>query len=212
MKSPITNSRLKNAWRKHTVPHKTSNLIRDYVYLLCILINMTSVTCFMQRVPNSLKIHSRKVTEAKRAIQFQEQQIQMSHQFSSMRKSQVMVMTSPDDIINTAQKTEQQKDISGTIASNNVNETSTSSSRKRKKYTRKRPQTRSEQELMKIQQARKAKYEELRQKSEQTNIFAFESLFPDPVFDVETVNRDLYEVSNRDALAGKMGEKKKTWL
>lgn len=212
MKSPITNSRLKNAWRKHTVPHKTSNLIRDYVYLLCILINMTSVTCFMQRVPNSLKIHSRKVTEAKRAIQFQEQQIQISHQFSSMRKSQVMVMTSPDDIINTAQKTEQQKDISGTIASNNVNETSTSSSRKRKKYTRKRPQTRSEQELMKIQQARKAKYEELRQKSEQTNIFAFESLFPDPVFDVETVNRDLYEVSNRDALAGKMGRKKENMV
>ena len=201
---PIPNLRLKNSLRKHSVPQTSRKLLREYVYLFCILINVTSIAGFMTHVPSTLKIHCHKIPVAKRAIQFQ-QSMHISPHFSSMRKSQVMVMTSPDDIGQISQKAEEQNDDP-----NDVNANSRSQPRKKKKYTRKRPQTRSEQELIKLQQARKAKYEELRRRSEQTNIFAFESLFPDPVFDVETVNRDLFEVSNRDALAGKMGRKKES--
>lgn len=211
IKGPITtNLRLKNnsCFRTHSVPQKSLNLIREYAYLLCILINVTAITGFMQHVPNTLKIHSHNMPGAKRSMQFQQHQIQISPHFSSMRKSQVMVMTSPDDIGQISQKAEEHNNTSEIVSSKDVNGTSRSQTRKKKKYTRRRPKTRSEQELIQLQQARKAKYEELRQRSEQMNIFAFESLFPDPVFDVETVNRDLYEVSNRDALAGKLGRKK----
>lgn len=53
-----------------------------------------------------------------------------------------------------------------------------------------------------IKQKRQQQYEQLLSKGTSTNIFAFESLFPDPEWDEETIYRDLYEVADRDASIG----------
>lgn len=75
--------------------------------------------------------------------------------------------------------------------------------RKRRKYERKRPRRVSEEELYKMRKKRQEEYEGLRKQRGKVNIWDFESLFPEPVWDDETIRRDLYEVSDRDAKAGK---------
>ena len=126
----------------------------------------------------------------------------------------VMVMTSPDDIQNTSNissKSSRPAESSSAYTSQNENDESpsprkkptlntlpTSQKRKRKKYKRKRPKRGSEEESNKLQKKRQAKYEVIRNK-EEANIWDFESLFPEPVWDDETIKKDLHEVSDRDA-------------
>lgn len=136
---------------------------------------------------------------------------------STKQKSSVtvMVMTSPDDIQNTSNissKSSRSAKSSSAYMSQNENDESpspqkikpslnalpTSQKRKRKKYKRKRPKRGSEKELNKLQKKRQAKYEVIRNKDE-VNIWDFESLFPEPVWDDETIQKDLHEVSDRDA-------------
>ncbi len=77
--------------------------------------------------------------------------------------------------------------------------------RRRKKYKRKRPRRGSEVENYKLKQKRQQKYEELRKDIRAkdgkgaANLWDFESLFPDPVWDDETILKDLYEISERDS-------------
>lgn len=75
--------------------------------------------------------------------------------------------------------------------------------RKRRKYERKRPRRVSEEELYKMRKKRQEEYEGLRKQRGKVNLWDFESLFPEPVWDDETIRRDLYEVSDRDSKAGK---------
>jgi len=74
----------------------------------------------------------------------------------------------------------------------------TTQKRKRKKYQRKRPRRGSEEEYHKLRKKRQAKYEDLR-KDGGSNLWDFESLFPDPAWDDEIILKDLYEISDRDA-------------
>lgn len=74
--------------------------------------------------------------------------------------------------------------------------------KRRKKYKRKRPRRGSEEEYYKMRKSRQAKYEDLRKDSDKVNLWDFESLFPDPVWDYESIQRDLFEVSDRDAKNG----------
>jgi len=50
-----------------------------------------------------------------------------------------------------------------------------------------------------IKKKRQKQYEQLLSKGTSTNLWAFESLFPDPEWDEESIYRDLYEVAERDA-------------
>ena len=74
-----------------------------------------------------------------------------------------------------------------------------SKQRVRKKYQRKRiPET--EQEGRRLNQERQAQYDEIRSSAEGEcpSIWSFESLFPRPVWDKESIDRDLYLVKRRD--------------
>lgn len=82
--------------------------------------------------------------------------------------------------------------------------------KKKKKYERKRPKTRSEQEFDQMRRSRQAEYEQLmkdtntvrnsnKSNSKSNQLWMFETLFPEPVLDEDSINRDLYEVSERDA-------------
>ncbi len=59
----------------------------------------------------------------------------------------------------------------------------------------------------KLRKLRQAKYEEV-MNSETVNIWDFESLFPEPVWDYKSINRDLNEVTERDLKAYRLREKK----
>jgi tetratricopeptide (TPR) repeat protein len=72
--------------------------------------------------------------------------------------------------------------------------------RVRKKYQRKRiPET--ERERSRLLRERQAKYEQIISNAdgECPNVWSFESLFPKPVWDKKTIDRDLYESKRRDA-------------
>jgi tetratricopeptide (TPR) repeat protein len=78
---------------------------------------------------------------------------------------------------------------------------------RRKKYQRKREQPPSEKEVDLLKQVRQAEYESALSKDGvnktsinrgNNNFWAFERLFPEPVWDDATIQRDLYEVSDRD--------------
>jgi tetratricopeptide (TPR) repeat protein len=74
-----------------------------------------------------------------------------------------------------------------------------SKQRVRKKYQRKRiPET--EREGRRLSRERQAKYEQMRSNAggECPSIWSFESLFPRPVWDKESIDRDLYLVKRRD--------------
>ena len=75
----------------------------------------------------------------------------------------------------------------------------------RKKYKRKREKPQTEKESDHLRRIREAKYEEIKDKASGgfPSIFSFESLFPVPVIDEETVHRDLYEIIERDQKLGK---------
>ncbi len=75
----------------------------------------------------------------------------------------------------------------------------TTKNRKRKKYKRKRPKSQSEKELQILKQNRQKQYEQLISNGKNGNLWDFESLFPAPKWDEETIHRDLYEVAERDA-------------
>lgn len=75
----------------------------------------------------------------------------------------------------------------------------TTKNRKRKKYKRKRPKSQSEKELQILKQNRQKQYEQLLSNGKNGNLWDFESLFPAPKWDEETIHRDLYEVAERDA-------------
>ena len=91
--------------------------------------------------------------------------------------------------------------------------------RKRKKYERKRPKTKSEVEYDRLRRSRQAEYEEVMKNNKRDGtLWIFETLFPEPVLDEDTIQRDLFEVSERDRRtktggaagsegAGKVGEK-----
>jgi len=71
--------------------------------------------------------------------------------------------------------------------------------RVKQRYKRKRiPET--EKELQSLAQTRQAEYDRMVENSRgKPSLWSFESLFPEPVVDVESVNRDLYEVKERDS-------------
>jgi len=78
-------------------------------------------------------------------------------------------------------------------------EDNTTKQRVRKKYQRKRiPET--EKEGKRLSRERQAQYEEIRSSAdgECPSIWSFESLFPKPVWDKESIDRDLYMVKRRD--------------
>jgi len=72
--------------------------------------------------------------------------------------------------------------------------------RVRKKYKRKREKPQTEKESDRLRRQRQAKYEQIKHNP---SIFNFESLFPEPIIDEETVHRDLYEIMERDEKLGK---------
>eukprot|EP00429_Kryptoperidinium_foliaceum_P006449 CAMPEP_0176007642 /NCGR_PEP_ID=MMETSP0120_2-20121206/3337_1 /TAXON_ID=160619 /ORGANISM="Kryptoperidinium foliaceum, Strain CCMP 1326" /LENGTH=777 /DNA_ID=CAMNT_0017340407 /DNA_START=303 /DNA_END=2636 /DNA_ORIENTATION=+ len=75
----------------------------------------------------------------------------------------------------------------------------TTKQRVRKKYKRKRiPET--ERERRRLRQEREAKYEQIRSNAdgECPSIWSFESLFPKPVWDNESIDRDLFSYKRRD--------------
>eukprot|EP00566_Odontella_aurita_P002529 CAMPEP_0113552806 /NCGR_PEP_ID=MMETSP0015_2-20120614/15265_1 /TAXON_ID=2838 /ORGANISM="Odontella" /LENGTH=953 /DNA_ID=CAMNT_0000453811 /DNA_START=208 /DNA_END=3069 /DNA_ORIENTATION=- /assembly_acc=CAM_ASM_000160 len=72
--------------------------------------------------------------------------------------------------------------------------------RRRKKYQRKRQMPETERRQERMRREMQEKYEQV-QKEDETSIWGFEKLFPAPVWDEATIQRDLYEVSQRD---GKM--------
>lgn len=120
-----------------------------------------------------------------------------------------MVISSPDDTDRTISESD---DTDRTSSSSESDNTPTDKitpqinalinteekKRKRKKYKRKRPKRGSEEEHYKLKKARQAKYEDLR-KGENSDLWDFESLFPDPVWDDETILKDLFEISDRDS-------------
>jgi len=83
--------------------------------------------------------------------------------------------------------------------------------KKKKKYERKRPKTRSEQEFDQMRRSRQAEYEQVMKdtntdrtrnsnnSNSNNQLWMFETLFPEPVLDEDSINRDLFEVSERDA-------------
>jgi tetratricopeptide (TPR) repeat protein len=83
--------------------------------------------------------------------------------------------------------------------------------RVRKKYKRKRDKPPTEKASDKLRRLRQAKFEEIQNKGN-PNIFAFESLFPEPVIDEATVHRDLYEILERDEKVGKQKSTRKAGL
>ncbi len=90
---------------------------------------------------------------------------------------------------------------------NNNNPNNSNHKRKKKRYQRKRSRPRSEEVMGKLRKLRQAKYEEV-MNSETVNIWDFESLFPEPVWDYEIINRDLNEVTERDLKASITRKKK----
>lgn len=74
--------------------------------------------------------------------------------------------------------------------------------RVRKKYNRKREKPKTEKANDRLKQERQAAYEQIRKNSSTGNmppsIFNFDSLFPEPVWDEESVERDLYAIRKRD--------------
>lgn len=67
----------------------------------------------------------------------------------------------------------------------------------RKKYQRKRiPET--EKEHIRLRRIRQAEYEHIMYNNNVPNIWSFERLFPQPVWDEETIKKDLYESKIRD--------------
>lgn len=68
----------------------------------------------------------------------------------------------------------------------------------RRKYKRKRiPE--SEKELKSLLQERQAEYEQVVNEQAAPDVWSFESLFPEPMWDEATIHRDLYEVKERDS-------------
>ena len=79
--------------------------------------------------------------------------------------------------------------------------------RVRRKYKRKRiPET--ERELRSIRAKMQDEYEKLCRDGKPATLWSFESLFPEPVWDEVSVNRDLYEVRKRDNKIEKERNKK----
>ena len=71
--------------------------------------------------------------------------------------------------------------------------------RRRKKYQRKRPKKQSEMDRDALRKSRQERYEEMRKGTHKIALWDFESLFPEPVWDDETIYKDLYEVNERDS-------------
>ena len=88
-----------------------------------------------------------------------------------------------------------------TTNSNNKDSSSSSStSRRKKKYKRKRGKTPTELQRDSLRKSRQAEYEMIRKEADgkAPPIWAFESLFPEPLWDDDTIYRDLFEISDRE--------------
>lgn len=67
----------------------------------------------------------------------------------------------------------------------------------KRKYKRQRiPET--EKELKSLRAERQAEYERILEKQDSPSIWSFESLFPQSVWDEQSIKRDLYEIRDRD--------------
>jgi tetratricopeptide (TPR) repeat protein len=67
----------------------------------------------------------------------------------------------------------------------------------RKKYQRKRGIPETEEQQQQLRQKRQEEYEQIMRRGK-PNLWFFEKLFPEPVWDDATIQRDLYEIKNRD--------------
>jgi len=75
----------------------------------------------------------------------------------------------------------------------------TAKAKNRKQYQRKRQKPMTEQLSDQLRQKRQADYNQMRANaSGRPSIWSFESLFPDPVLDEDSIQRDLYGLSERD--------------
>lgn len=70
---------------------------------------------------------------------------------------------------------------------------------KKKKKSSSKHKSKKKQERSQEQQQRQAEYEEMIRSDESTNVWSFESLFPQPVYDAIQIKNDLYGVAERDA-------------
>jgi tetratricopeptide (TPR) repeat protein len=78
--------------------------------------------------------------------------------------------------------------------------------RNKRQYKRKREKPITEREADQLKEQRQAEYEELATKP--ATIWSFENLFPEPVWDDTSIQRDLFEVVKRDKKTTKKIEKK----
>lgn len=86
---------------------------------------------------------------------------------------------------------------SASFASLPVDDFKTKGRKVKRRYRRKRiPET--ERELKTLRRERQAEYERLVKSTDSPSIWSFESLFPDTVWDEESVKRDLYSIKERD--------------
>eukprot|EP00554_Chaetoceros_debilis_P000691 CAMPEP_0194087380 /NCGR_PEP_ID=MMETSP0149-20130528/24803_1 /TAXON_ID=122233 /ORGANISM="Chaetoceros debilis, Strain MM31A-1" /LENGTH=753 /DNA_ID=CAMNT_0038770711 /DNA_START=422 /DNA_END=2683 /DNA_ORIENTATION=- len=114
-----------------------------------------------------------------------------------------MVLASTEEIneiseASNSNEAKEKPDLSNQIS---TDLSSVNKKRRKKKYQRKRPRSKSEESRMRMRKSRQARYEEIRKKN-MANLWDFESLFPAPVWDYEIINKDLHEVSDRDAKTG----------
>jgi tetratricopeptide (TPR) repeat protein len=110
-----------------------------------------------------------------------------------------MVMAFPDkDTAAWSNSKEVSFDKYSQASSTNDNTSDNNKKRKvRKKYQRKRiPET--EKEHIRLRRIRQAEYDHIMYNNNMPSIWSFERLFPQPVWDEETINKDLYESKIRD--------------
>ena len=126
------------------------------------------------------------------------------------RNQAFMVISSPDDIDEPSSRApESNSDVDNSNSPSseriapkiNLPDKTSDRKRKRKKYQRKKPRRGSEEAHYKMRKSRQAEYENMR-KGNKGNLWDFESLFPDPVWDNDAILKDLYEVSDRDSKRG----------
>lgn len=108
---------------------------------------------------------------------------------SSWRRTHRQVLRTPLSTTTTSSST------GGNSSSSSQNQRS-QQQRVKRKYKRKRIPM-SELEIKNIKENRQQEYEEIIQQQVTTDIWSFESLFPEPVWDEESIEQDLYKKSDK---------------
>eukprot|EP00560_Eucampia_antarctica_P007915 CAMPEP_0197825684 /NCGR_PEP_ID=MMETSP1437-20131217/2728_1 /TAXON_ID=49252 ORGANISM="Eucampia antarctica, Strain CCMP1452" /NCGR_SAMPLE_ID=MMETSP1437 /ASSEMBLY_ACC=CAM_ASM_001096 /LENGTH=769 /DNA_ID=CAMNT_0043425795 /DNA_START=137 /DNA_END=2446 /DNA_ORIENTATION=- len=88
-----------------------------------------------------------------------------------------------------------------TSSMKNITSGTTTKTRKRKKYRRKRGKTPTEKQRDNLRRSRQAKYEMIRKNAGEGKsppLWDFESLFPEPMWDDNTIYRDLFEINDKE--------------